>query len=106
MKWLVVLSTFVGATLAQDCAAVALESIPSCAQSCFLNSAPSIGCAQLDFACQCNNQAALFAAAEADRTRLLAAGRTHWVVHTRSPVIGRKRLEERHSVGGVRGTSS
>lgn len=49
---------------AADCVSVALGAIPSCAQSCFLNGAPSIGCAGTDFACQCENEAKLYAAIE------------------------------------------
>lgn len=47
-----------------DCTSVALSSIPSCAQPCFLEGAPSIGCGGLDFACQCKQEAALYAAIE------------------------------------------
>ncbi|KAK4464158.1 hypothetical protein QBC42DRAFT_264025 [Cladorrhinum samala] len=47
-----------------DCTSVALNSIPSCAQPCFLNKAPDIGCGGLDFTCQCEKQAALYAAIE------------------------------------------
>ncbi|KAK3941501.1 CFEM domain-containing protein [Diplogelasinospora grovesii] len=46
------------------CAAVAVTAIPQCAQSCFLNGAPSVGCAGLDFNCQCGKEAALHAAIE------------------------------------------
>ncbi|KAJ4296071.1 hypothetical protein N0V88_004773 [Collariella sp. IMI 366227] len=49
---------------ADDCTSVALAEIPSCAQPCFLDNAPSIGCGGLDFACQCKQQAALYAAIE------------------------------------------
>ncbi|KAK3362209.1 hypothetical protein B0T25DRAFT_129 [Lasiosphaeria hispida] len=47
-----------------SCAAIAVTAIPSCAQSCYLDGAPTIGCAGLDFECQCLKQAALFAAIE------------------------------------------
>lgn len=47
-----------------DCTSVALTSIPSCAQPCFLNKASEIGCGGLDFTCQCEKQAALYAAIE------------------------------------------
>ncbi|KAK5658770.1 hypothetical protein OQA88_1581 [Cercophora sp. LCS_1] len=50
--------------LATDCLSVALANIPQCAQSCYLEGAPTIGCDGLDFACQCNNQPAMFAAIE------------------------------------------
>ena len=49
---------------AGDCANVAVTAIPSCAQSCFLNGAPSVGCAASDFACQCEQEARLYAAIE------------------------------------------
>lgn len=49
---------------AENCAAVALTAIPHCAQSCFLNGAPTIGCGSLDFACQCASEAKLYAAIE------------------------------------------
>jgi hypothetical protein len=39
------------ARAAQDCVAIALTVIPSCAQSCFLTGAPSIGCGGTDFTC-------------------------------------------------------
>ncbi|KAL2136298.1 hypothetical protein VTI74DRAFT_4533 [Chaetomium olivicolor] len=48
----------------KDCTSVALTAIPSCAQHCFLENAPTIGCGGLDFACQCKQQAALYAAIE------------------------------------------
>ena len=47
-----------------DCTAVALTSIPACAQTCFVEGAPTIGCGGLDFACQCRQEAALYAAIE------------------------------------------
>ncbi|KAK0731125.1 hypothetical protein B0H67DRAFT_639550 [Lasiosphaeris hirsuta] len=55
-----------GAAVSQlsGCAAVAVTAIPTCAQSCYLDGAPTIGCAGLDFECQCSKQAALFAAIE------------------------------------------
>ncbi|TLD19096.1 hypothetical protein PspLS_09950 [Pyricularia sp. CBS 133598] len=53
-----------GVATAQDCVSVALSAIPSCAQSCFLNGAPTIGCAGTDFKCQCQQQAKMFAAVE------------------------------------------
>ncbi|KAK3393728.1 CFEM domain-containing protein [Podospora didyma] len=46
------------------CAAVAVSVIPSCAQTCFLEGAPTIGCSSFDFACQCQQEAALYAAIE------------------------------------------
>ncbi|KAK3996128.1 hypothetical protein QBC44DRAFT_157971 [Cladorrhinum sp. PSN332] len=46
------------------CQSVALQYIPSCAQPCFVNKAPEIGCGGLDFVCQCQKQAALYAAIE------------------------------------------
>ncbi|KAI1452681.1 hypothetical protein F4805DRAFT_446569 [Annulohypoxylon moriforme] len=49
---------------AADCLDVAQAEVPSCAQSCFLENAPSVGCGGLDFACQCQNEAALYAAIE------------------------------------------
>jgi hypothetical protein len=49
---------------AADCLGVALKAIPSCAQSCFINGAPTIGCGGLDFECQCQQQPALMAAIE------------------------------------------
>ncbi|KAK0631936.1 hypothetical protein B0T14DRAFT_559674 [Immersiella caudata] len=48
----------------QDCASVALSAIPSCAQPCYLENAPSIGCAGLDFACQCKQKNAMFNAVQ------------------------------------------
>lgn len=52
------------ASAAADCMSLALTAIPTCAQSCFLNGAPEIGCGATDFACQCGKQAALMAAIE------------------------------------------
>lgn len=49
---------------AADCLDVAQAEIPSCAQSCFLENAPSVGCGGLDFTCQCQNEATLYAAIE------------------------------------------
>ncbi|KAH8911569.1 hypothetical protein BR93DRAFT_975538 [Coniochaeta sp. PMI_546] len=49
---------------AANCAAIALTAIPQCAQTCFLNGAPTIGCGGLDFACQCASEAKLYAAIE------------------------------------------
>jgi hypothetical protein len=49
---------------AENCAAIALAVIPQCAQSCFLNGAPTIGCGAVDFACQCASEAKLYAAIE------------------------------------------
>lgn len=53
-----------GRALAQNCVATALAVIPSCAQNCILNGAPSIGCGGTDFDCQCQQTAALYAAVE------------------------------------------
>ncbi|KAI0134581.1 hypothetical protein BJ170DRAFT_679469 [Xylariales sp. AK1849] len=64
MKWLLALAAFIGAVVAQECLNVALTEIPSCAQNCFLTGAPSIGCGGTDFACQCEKEAALYAAIE------------------------------------------
>ncbi|KAK9424706.1 hypothetical protein SUNI508_13551 [Seiridium unicorne] len=64
MKWFIVLSALIGAALAQNCAAVAVTAVPVCAQSCILNGATSIGCSGTDFACQCEKEAALYAAIE------------------------------------------
>ncbi|KAH6655596.1 hypothetical protein BKA67DRAFT_534512 [Truncatella angustata] len=64
MKSVMVLSAFASAAVAQNCLAVALTAIPGCAQSCILNGAPSIGCSGTDFACQCDKEAALYAAIE------------------------------------------
>jgi len=47
-----------------SCAAVAATAVPKCAQSCFINNAPSVGCGGLDFACQCEKKASFFAAVE------------------------------------------
>ncbi|KAI2468868.1 hypothetical protein F4781DRAFT_248739 [Annulohypoxylon bovei var. microspora] len=49
---------------ATDCLNVAQTEIPSCAQSCFLENASSVGCGGLDFNCQCQNEATLYAAIE------------------------------------------
>lgn len=49
---------------AQNCAATAVSAIPSCAQNCILSGAPAIGCGGTDFACQCQQTAALFAAVD------------------------------------------
>lgn len=57
-------AAFAGAAVAEDCVSLALKVIPSCAQTCFLNGAPSIGCGGTDFQCQCKNQAKLMAAVE------------------------------------------
>ncbi|KAL8377488.1 hypothetical protein RB595_008254 [Gaeumannomyces hyphopodioides] len=57
-------AAFAGAAAAQDCVATALKVIPQCAQSCFLNGAPAIGCAGTDFQCQCKSQPQLMAAVE------------------------------------------
>ena len=48
----------------ENCLNVALSAVPSCAQPCYLEGAPTIGCDGLDFACQCAKQAAMFAAIE------------------------------------------
>lgn len=47
-----------------DCTSVALKAIPACAQHCFLEGAPTMGCGGLDFACQCRQEAAMHAAIE------------------------------------------
>ncbi|KAK1755294.1 MAC1 interacting protein 1 [Echria macrotheca] len=57
-------SLLVSVVSATDCVSVALKAIPSCAQPCFLEGAPTIGCDGLDFACQCRQQPAMFAAIE------------------------------------------
>ncbi|KAI1371768.1 hypothetical protein F4677DRAFT_450111 [Hypoxylon crocopeplum] len=49
---------------ATDCLNVALNEIPTCAQSCFFENASSVGCAGIDFACQCQNEGTLYAAIE------------------------------------------
>ena len=50
---------------ATGCAAAAFSAIPTCAQQCISNGAVSLGCASgTDFACQCRQQVALFAAAQ------------------------------------------
>ncbi|KAI1134318.1 hypothetical protein F5Y05DRAFT_417372 [Hypoxylon sp. FL0543] len=49
---------------AADCLGVAQTAIPSCAQSCFVENAPSVRCHGTDFACQCQNEASLYAAIE------------------------------------------
>ncbi|KAI1407323.1 hypothetical protein F5Y13DRAFT_132032 [Hypoxylon sp. FL1857] len=49
---------------AADCLGVAQTEIPSCAQSCFVENAPSVGCDGTDFICQCQNEATLYAAIE------------------------------------------
>ncbi|KAK0618084.1 hypothetical protein B0T17DRAFT_618716 [Bombardia bombarda] len=46
------------------CTAVAVTAIPSCAQSCFIDNAPSVGCGGFDFACQCEKEASFYAAIE------------------------------------------
>ncbi|KAK3389086.1 hypothetical protein B0T20DRAFT_94090 [Sordaria brevicollis] len=46
------------------CVGVALKVIPSCAQACFIDNAPSVGCDGFDFACQCKKQADFMAAIE------------------------------------------
>lgn len=57
--------TYVGLVVAaKDCASVASTEIPSCAQNCILNGAPTIGCEATNFSCQCEQSAALFAAIE------------------------------------------
>lgn len=57
-------AAFAGIAAAQDCIATALKVIPQCAQACFLNGAPAIGCAGTDFQCQCKSQPKLMAAVE------------------------------------------
>jgi hypothetical protein len=47
-----------------NCTLTALTSIPSCAQACFVSGAAAIHCGSLDFACQCRQQANLYAAIE------------------------------------------
>src|SRR5690348_15605145 len=59
-----VLGGLTSLTLAADCLNVALSVIPSCAQSCFINGAPSVGCGGTDFTCQCQQEAKLYAAIE------------------------------------------
>ncbi|KAI0834003.1 hypothetical protein F5Y06DRAFT_279983 [Hypoxylon sp. FL0890] len=49
---------------AADCRGVAQTAIPSCAQPCFVENAGSVGCDGADFACQCQNEATLYAAIE------------------------------------------
>ncbi|OTA94250.1 hypothetical protein M434DRAFT_394909 [Hypoxylon sp. CO27-5] len=49
---------------AADCLSVAQTEIPSCAQPCFVENARSVGCSGTDFACQCENEATLYAAIE------------------------------------------
>ena len=57
-------AVFAGVAAAEDCVALALKVIPSCAQTCFLTGAPTIGCQGTDFQCQCKNQPKLMAAVE------------------------------------------
>ncbi|KLU85728.1 hypothetical protein MAPG_04748 [Magnaporthiopsis poae ATCC 64411] len=57
-------AAFAGVAAAEDCVALALKVIPSCAQTCFLTGAPTIGCQGTDFQCQCKNQPKLMAAVE------------------------------------------
>lgn len=64
MKGLLVFSAIISSAVAQNCAAVAVTAVPVCAQSCILDGAPSIGCDGTDFACQCDKEAALYAAIE------------------------------------------
>ncbi|KAK4035055.1 hypothetical protein C8A01DRAFT_38447 [Parachaetomium inaequale] len=47
-----------------DCTPMALTTIPSCAQACFVSGAAAIRCGSLDFACQCRQQAGLYATIE------------------------------------------
>ena len=47
-----------------DCTTVAVKVIPSCAQACFIDNAPSVGCDGFDFACQCEKQASFMSAIE------------------------------------------
>ena len=64
LRPLFVLAGLAAVARAADCVGVALTAIPSCAQSCFLNGAPSVGCAGTDFGCQCQQEARLYAAVE------------------------------------------
>lgn len=41
----------------EDCAQLALTSIPKCAQACFFDNASKVGCGPLNFACQCEPSA-------------------------------------------------
>lgn len=50
-----------GAVLAASCINTAFALVPTCAQSCILSGAPSVGCGGTDFECQCQKTAALFA---------------------------------------------
>ncbi|KAM0334556.1 hypothetical protein ACHAQA_001586 [Verticillium albo-atrum] len=49
----------------QDCGPVATSAVPACAQPCFLQAAPNVGCDADDYACQCE------AEAQASLTQLL-----------------------------------
>lgn len=55
---------FVWRVAAADCISIALTEIPSCAQSCFIDHAPEIGCGGTDFTCQCNKRASLMSVIE------------------------------------------
>ncbi|EGY22145.1 uncharacterized protein VDAG_03583 [Verticillium dahliae VdLs.17] len=50
---------------APDCGPVATSAVPACAQHCFLDAAPNVGCDATDYACQCE------AEAQASLTQLL-----------------------------------
>lgn len=58
------LSHLIGAALAVSCINTAFSLVPTCAQSCILAGATSVGCASTDFECQCQKTAALFAAVD------------------------------------------
>ncbi len=60
----VLLAAFVAVARAADCTGVALSAIPTCAQSCFIEGVPSVGCGGTDFTCQCEQEARLYAAIE------------------------------------------
>ncbi|KAI1104803.1 hypothetical protein F4804DRAFT_305908 [Jackrogersella minutella] len=49
---------------ATSCLDIAQINIPSCAQSCLLQDAPLAGCEGVNFTCQCQNEAILYAAIE------------------------------------------
>lgn len=53
------LLAFIPPSQAADCTSLALSVIPQCAQHCFLEGAPKIGCSSLEFGCQCRQRQAM-----------------------------------------------
>ncbi|KAI1343746.1 hypothetical protein F5Y15DRAFT_411603 [Xylariaceae sp. FL0016] len=51
-------------TTTNSCSVLARAAIPSCAQTCLADAAATVGCAAQDLTCQCDKEAAVYAAME------------------------------------------